>query len=54
MSAAENFVGATVSYVDGTVTNAGDKTVTHVMVEVNFKDDMGQTRAAGRDSACRC
>jgi len=43
MSAAENFVGATVSYVDGTVTNAGNKTVTHVMVEVTFKDDMGQT-----------
>lgn len=42
MSAAENFVGATVSYVDGSVTNSGDKTVTHVMVEVNFKDDMGQ------------
>jgi uncharacterized protein DUF2393 len=43
MSAAENFVGATVSYVDGTVTNTGNKTVTHVVVEVNFKDDMGQT-----------
>ncbi len=42
MSAAQNFVGATVSYVDGTVTNSGDKTVTHIMVEVNFKDDMGQ------------
>jgi hypothetical protein len=42
MSAAENFVGHTVSYVDGTVTNSGDKTVTHVVVEVRFKDDMGQ------------
>jgi len=42
MSAAENFVGATVSYVDGTITNAGDKTVTRVMVNVQFKDDMGQ------------
>jgi hypothetical protein len=42
MSAAENFVGATVSYVDGTVANSGDKTVTHVMVQVLFKDDMGQ------------
>jgi hypothetical protein len=42
MSAAENFVRATVSYVDGTLTNSGDKTVTHVMVEVQFKDEMGQ------------
>jgi hypothetical protein len=42
MSAAENFVGATVSYVDGTITNTGSQTVTRVMVQVNFKDDMGQ------------
>src|SRR5258708_28187727 len=42
MSAAENFVGATVSYIDGTVTNAGDKAVTHAGGEVVFKDDMGQ------------
>ncbi len=42
MSAAENFVGATVSYVDGTITNSGNKTVTHVIVQVLFKDDMGQ------------
>jgi hypothetical protein len=42
MSAAENFVGATVSYVDGTITNSGNKTVTHMIVEVQFKDDLGQ------------
>lgn len=42
MSAAENFIGATVSYVDGKITNSGDKTVTHVMLEVNFEDSMGQ------------
>ena len=42
MSAAENFVGATVSYIDGRVGNTGNQTVTHVMVEVTFKDSMGQ------------
>jgi len=42
MSAAENFIGATVSYVDGTVANTSDKTVTHVVVEVVFKDEIGQ------------
>lgn len=42
MSAAQNFVGATVSYIDGNVTNTGDKTVIHAMVQVVFQDDMGQ------------
>jgi len=42
MSAAENFVGATVSYVDGNVANAGDKALTRVVVEVVFRDDTGQ------------
>jgi Protein of unknown function (DUF2393) len=42
MSAAENFIGATVSYIDGNVTNSGDKTVTHVVVEVVFRDELGQ------------
>jgi hypothetical protein len=42
MSAAENFIGATVSYIDGTMTNSGDKTVTRAVVEVVFKDDIGQ------------
>ena len=42
MSAAENFIGATVSYIDGTITNTGGKTVTRVIVQVNFEDSMGQ------------
>ena len=41
-SGAQNFVGATVSYLDGTITNAGDKTVIHAVVQITFKDDMGQ------------
>lgn len=42
MSAAENFIGATVSYLDGSVTNAGNKTVTRIVVDVTFKDSLGQ------------
>ena len=46
MSAAENFVGASVTYIDGTVTNAGDKTVIHAVVHVNFKNSMDQVAQA--------
>jgi len=42
MSAAENFIGATVTYLDGSITNSGDKIVSHAVVEVVFKDDIGQ------------
>src|SRR5512146_1963951 len=42
LSAAENFVGATVSYLDGKITNAGDKTVTACRIEAVFRNSMGQ------------
>ena len=42
LSAAENFVGGTVTYLDGKITNNGDKTVTRVIVEANFKNSLGQ------------
>lgn len=46
MSVAENFVGTSVTYVDGTVTNAGEKTVSHAVVHVNFKNALDQIAQA--------
>jgi uncharacterized protein DUF2393 len=46
MSAAENFIGSTITYLDGTLTNAGDKTVSHAAVHVSFKDSLGQIAQA--------
>jgi hypothetical protein len=43
MSQAQNFVGASVTYIDGTVTNGGDKTVTHATVHVEFKNSLDET-----------
>ena len=43
LSAAQNFVGASVTYLDGSVTNTGEQTVIHAVVRVVFKDGLGQT-----------
>ncbi len=42
MSAAENFVGGTVSYLEGKITNTGDKAVTRATLEVTFKNSLGE------------
>ena len=42
MSAAENFVGATVTYLDGTIHNSGDKAVTRATVQATFMNSLGQ------------
>ena len=46
MSAAENFVGASVTYIDGNVTNSGDKTVIHAIIHVAFKNSLDQVAQA--------
>ena len=42
MSAAVNFLGHTVTYLDGTVTNNGAKPVRRLDVELNFVDVLNQ------------
>ena len=42
LSAADNFVGATVTYMDFTLTNTGDKTLAGGQVEAQFKNTMGE------------
>jgi len=42
MSAAENFLGNTVTYLDGRVRNQGTKTVRRLDVELNFVDTLNQ------------
>ena len=46
MSAAENFVGARITYIEGTVANTGDKAVTHTVVHVAFKNSLGEVAQA--------
>lgn len=42
MSAAENFVGGTVSYLEGKITNNGDKPVVGASVQVTFRNSLGE------------
>lgn len=43
LSQADNFVGATVTYIDLTVRNQGTRTVTGGQVRAIFRDTLGQT-----------
>jgi hypothetical protein len=42
MSVAQNFVGASVHYVDGKIANVGERTVDGIRAEVIFRNSMGQ------------
>ena len=42
LSAAQNFVGSTVTYLDGKISNTGNQTVTGITVEAVFKNSMDQ------------
>ena len=42
MAEAKNFVGGTVTYVDGKITNTGEKTVTSAIAEVIFRNSLGE------------
>ncbi len=41
-SAAQNFVGGTVTYIEGKITNAGDRTIVGATVEAIFRNSLGQ------------
>ncbi len=42
LSAAENYMGGTVTYLDFNITNTGDKALTGADVHAEFKNTMGQ------------
>jgi hypothetical protein len=46
MSVAENFVGARITYIDGTAINTGEKALTHAVVHVAFKNSLGEVAQA--------
>ena len=42
LATAQNFVGASVYYVEGRVANRGPQTLTRILVQVTFRDTLGQ------------
>jgi len=42
MSEADTFSGAKVTYIDGQITNSGNRTLTAITVQVGFHSDVGQ------------
>lgn len=42
MATAENFAGGSVTYIEGTATNAGDRKVTGASVQAIFKNSLGE------------
>lgn len=42
MATAENFAGGSVTYIQGRITNTGDKKVTSASVQVLFKNSLGE------------
>lgn len=42
MATAENFAGGSVTYIEGTLTNTGDKKVIAARVHVTFKNSLGE------------
>ena len=42
MSQAANFVGTNITYLDGILSNTGDKTVTHAVARVTFENSLEQ------------
>ena len=42
MATAQNFAGGSVTYIDGTISNTGDKRVSAARVQVSFKNSLGE------------
>jgi hypothetical protein len=42
LQVAQNFAGGTVRYLEGTVTNTGERTVSHISLQVIFKNSLGE------------